>query len=51
MGGGNQSTGSAPQTPNGGSTKNSRKMNGMAIEFTEEDLVEKFDESTYNKQL
>ena len=51
MGGGNQSTGSAPQTPNGGSTKNSRKMNGMAIEFTEEDLVEKFDEATYNKQL
>ena len=51
MGGQNQSTGSAPQTPNGGSTKKSRKMNGRAIESTEEDLVEKFDEATYNKQL
>lgn len=51
MGGGNQKTGNAP-TPNGGSTKKSRKMNGMrAIESTEEDLVEKFDEATYNKQL
>ena len=51
MGGQNKSTGSAPQTPNGGSTKKSRKMNGRAIESTEEDLVEKFDEATYNKQL
>ena len=51
MGGQNQSTGSARSTPNGGSTKNSRKMNGLAIEFTDEDLVEKFDEATYNKQL